>query len=449
MNKLLQFLFVLSIPYFISCATSEPFYNERLGNWEEEQSPATSSTVYSVFLIGDSRRAYENERIMQMMETQLGEAGKNSAVVFLGDNAQPNGLPDDSTQRHYETAEKSLVAQLEMLKDYKGEIIYLPGNHDWARGGKDGLQYVKNQRKYIQDYLDKKDVFLPKKGRPGPEEIKLSDDIVLIVFDSQWWFHENDKSYAGIVDEADLFVQLEDAISRNREKKIIIATHHPLYSVGNHGGHFPGSSILFPLVEVNKALWIPLPGFLYTGYRKFLGAPQDLAHPHYKMLKEALLETFEGHSNIIYAAGHEHNLQYAEKDSNHYIVSGAAGMATYAAPSKKTDFSQMQTGFAKLSFQDNGDVWLEFLTTENSVENDQAAAAASATKADDPSGHLAFQKKIFNKTVYDKKQYKDFLSDIDYSDSTITTYPNGEKYKAGNFKRAFLGIITVKNGSFR
>jgi len=414
MNKFLRFLFVLSIPYFISCATSEPFYNERLGNWEEEVSPAPSSTAYSVFLIGDSRRAYQNERIMQMMETQLGEAGKNSAVVFLGDNAQPSGLPDDSTHRHWETAEKSLIAQLEILKGYKGEIIYLPGNHDWARGGKDGLEFVKNQRKYIHEYLDKKDVFLPKKGRPGPEEIKLSNDIVLIVFDSQWWFHENEKSYAGIIDEADLFVQLEDAISRNKEKKIIIATHHPLFSVGNHGGHFPGSSLLFPLLEANNALWIPLPGFLYTGYRKFLGAPQDLAHPHYKMLREALLETFEGHSNIIYAAGHEHNLQYVEKDSNHHIVSGAAGMATYAAQSKKTDFSQMQTGFAKLSFHENGDVWLEFFTTESS---------------DDPAGHLAFKKKIFNKPVYDKKQYKEFLSDIDYSDSTITTYPNGEKIR--------------------
>lgn len=424
MNKLLRFLYILSIPGLFSCATDKPFYNERLGDWEDEEPSMSTSIVYSVFLLGDSRRAYENKHMLKMMESHLDAAGENSAVVFLGDNAQPSGLPDDSTHRHWEVAEKSLMAQLDILKDYPGEIVYLPGNHDWARGGKDGLESVKNERKYIESYLDRKHVFLPKKGRPGPEEIKLSDDIVMIVFDSQWWFHENEKSYAGIVDEADLFVQLEDAISRNRQKKIIIATYHPLYSVGNRGGHFPGSSVLFPLLEVNNALWIPLPGFLYTGYRKFLGAPQDLSHPNYKMLKEAILETFEGHTNIIYAAGHEHNLQYVEKDSNHYIVSGAAGMATYAAPSKETDFSQMQTGFAKLSFYDNGDVWLEFFTTES-------------TEA--PEGYLAFQKKIFNKPVYDKKQYKKFLSDIDYTDSTITTYPNGEKYEAGKFKRFLLG----------
>ena len=246
MNKLLRFFYILLIPFFFSCATDKPFYNERLGGWEESVPAASTSTVYSVFLIGDSRKAYENEPILKMMETHLDAAGENSAVVFLGDNAQPSGLPDDSTHRHWETAEKSLIAQLDILKNYNGEIIYLPGNHDWARGGNDGLEYVKNQRKYIHEYLDKKDVFLPKKGRPGPEEIKLSDDIVMIVFDSQWWFHENEKSYSGIIDEADLFVQLEDAISRNKEKKIIIATHHPLYSVGNHGGISPVPVFCFP-----------------------------------------------------------------------------------------------------------------------------------------------------------------------------------------------------------
>ena len=426
MDKLLRFTLLLSLPFIISCATDRPFYSEGTGTRQEGKSSSPSSTLYTVYLIGDSRRAYENERIMEMLETNLGNAGKNSAVIFLGDNVQPRGLPDDSTERHWEVALESLRAQLEVLKDYEGEIIFLPGNHDWDKGGRHGLEFVKNQRKYIEDYLDEKDVFLPKKGRPGPEEIKLTEDIVLIVFDSQWWFHEHEKSYDGIEDEADLFVQLEDAISRNREKKIIIATYHPLYSVGHHGGHFPGSSLLFPLLEVNKALWIPLPGFLYTGYRKFLGAPQDLAHPQYKLLKEALLETFEGHSNIIYAAGHEYNLQYAEKDSNHYIISGAAGKTTYAARSKKTDFSQMQAGFAKLTFKDNGDVWLEFFTAENKDD-------------DDPAGHLTYRKKIFNKPIYNKEQYKEFLSDIDYTDSTITTYPHGEKYEAGKFKRIFFG----------
>ncbi|MCK4992187.1 MAG: metallophosphoesterase, partial [Bacteroidales bacterium] len=400
-----------------SCASYKPFYSQTAENWQEEIPPDSSTLDHSVFLIGDSRRAYTNESLLSMMETQLSGAGENSTVIFLGDNVHPNGLPD-STHRSWDVALESLMAQLKILENYKGTIIFIPGNHDWARGKKEGLEYVKNQRKYIEGYLDKSKVFLPRKGRPGPVEVHLTNDIVVIVIDSHWWFHENEKSYAGIVDEADFFVQIEDAVSRNRDKKIIFAAHNPLYSVGNHGGHFAAADNLFPLREVNRALYIPLPGFIYTGYRKFLGRNQDLAHPQYKLLIEALLETFEGHSNIIYAAGHEHNLQYVKRDSIHHIISGAAGISSYVAQSEKTDYAQRQSGFSKLDFYDNGDVWVEFITT---------------------SEELAFRKKLFNKPIYEEQRIDQFLSEIDYSDSTITTYPNGEKYQATNFKRVFFG----------
>ncbi len=400
-----------------SCASYEPFYSDRVINWQEEIPVSSEEPDYSVILLGDSRAAYTNDSLLSLLRTQLLEAGENSAVIFLGDNVYPNGLPD-STENSWDVAEESLLAQLKILEDYEGQVIFIPGNHDWARGRKEGLEYVKNQRKYIENYLDEDKVFLPKKGRPGPTEVHLTDDIVVILIDSYWWFQENEKSYAGIVDEADFFVQIEDAVSRNRDKKIIFAAHNPLYSVGNYGGHFTAADNFFPLLEVNRALYIPLPGFLYTGYRKFLGANQDLSHPHYKLLKEALLETFEGHEDIIYAAGHENNLQYVEKESIHHIISGAAGTPSYAAQSKKTDFAQSQSGVAKLNFYKNGDVWLDFITA---------------------SKELAFRKKLFNKPVYEKERIEEYLSDIDYSDSTISAYPNGEKFQAGNFKRVFFG----------
>ena len=400
-----------------SCASYEPFYNERVDTWQE-QAPAESTELnYSVFLLGDSRSLYTNDTLLTVLESELLEAGENSAVIFLGDNVYPNGLPD-STDKSWDLAEKSLVAQLEILQNYKGQIIYIPGVHDWAKGRKEGLDYVKNQRKYIENYLDQSKVFLPKKGRPGPTEIHLTDDIVVIVIDSYWWFHENEKSYAGIIDEGDFFVQIEDAVSRNRDKKIIFAAHNPLYSVGNYGGHFNAADNFFPLLELNRALYVPLPGFLYTGYRKFLGGTQDLAHPWYKLLIEALLETFEGHGDIIYAAGHEKNLQYVEKESIHHIVSGATGPSSYVARNEKTDFAQQQSGLAKLDFYNNGDVWLDFVSeSEESI----------------------FRKKLYNKPIYDKREIKQYLSDIDYTDSTITTYPNGEKYQASKFKRVFFG----------
>jgi hypothetical protein len=429
--KHLQKLAILFITILgFSCASNNPFYNDAAQNWQEQQLDESSEIIYSVILIGDSRRAFENEPMMKLMESHLKDAGENSTVVFLGDNVQYRGLPD-STHKNWELAQKSIEAHFDLLENFEGKIFFIPGNHDWALGGRDGLNYIKNQRKYIENRLDRKDTFLPPKGRPGPVEVPLTDDIVLIIFDSQWWFHEHEKSFDGIVDEADLFVQIEDAVSRNRDKKIIFASHHPLFSVGNHGGHFPASSALFPLAEANRALWIPLPGFLYTGYRKLLGSNQDLAHPHYKMMVEALLETFEGNPDIIYAAGHEHNLQYVEKNDIHHIVSGAAGMATYAASSKKTEYAQSQEGFAKLNFTSNGDVWLEFITTPW----DATISSLETESTDD----VVFRKKLFNKPIYDKLWIDEFLSEIDYSDSTILTHPHGEKYQGGKARELLMG----------
>ena len=93
-------------------------------------------------------------------------------------------------------------------------------------------------------------------------------------------------------------------------------------------------------------------------------------------------------------------------------------MSTYIAQSKKTDYAQMQEGFAKLNFYASGDVWIEIYTTTED---------------------LAFRKKLYNKPIYESDRIDRYLSEIDYSDSTITTHPHGEKYIAGNFKRAFFG----------
>ncbi len=430
MSKSFRLFCILIFLVLTSCVSYKPFYNDSVKNWQYEFPPDSSELVYSVFLIGEAGYAYTNESLLDMIKAQLAKASKNSAVVFLGDNVPPQGLPD-STNRLWDNAIKSLSSQLELLQNYEGEIVFIPGNHDWANGRREGLEYIKNQRKYIENYLDRENVFLPEKGRPGPVEIPLTEDIVLIIIDSQWWFHENEKSYDEIEDEADFFVQIEDAISRNMEKKIIFAAHHPLYSVGNHGGHFSLASNIFPLLDVNRLLYVPLPGFIYTGYRRFLGLKEDLSHPNYKLFRDALLETFEGHSEIIYAAAHEHNLQYVEKNSIYQIISGAAATATYVPQSKKTDFAQRQTGIAKLNFFNNGDVWLEFWTIPGDLSQIQ--------QKDDPSMVLSFRKKLFNKPVYVKEEYKQFLSKIDLSDSTIVTYPNGEKYQAGKLKKVFFG----------
>ncbi len=117
----------------------------------------TSRVVYSVFLIGGSGHLYLNESSKELLKQQLNIAPENSSAIFLGNNVDMKGLPD-SSHRNWEKAKQSILTQLDLLKNFKGNVVYIPGNNDWAKGQKHGLKLIKNQRKYIENYLEQEDV---------------------------------------------------------------------------------------------------------------------------------------------------------------------------------------------------------------------------------------------------------------------------------------------------
>ena len=189
----------------------------------------------------------------------------------------------------------------------------------------------------------------------------------MLIIDSQWWLHywEKPDSHSDCDAKNDdaFLADLRDALERNKHKRVVIAGHHPLYSYGNHGGKWSLKDHLFPLTEINKNLYIPLPvlGSAYPFYRGVIGNIQDIPNYRYRELQKELTSLFNEYENIIYAAGHEHNLQYIPKDGQHYIISGSGSKETYVKRSKKAGYVQMKKGFGTLSFYEDGDVWLEFI----------------------------------------------------------------------------------------
>jgi calcineurin-like phosphoesterase family protein len=396
------------------------------GNKNQQPLPEnTAQLLYTLYMIGDLKYPQPDNENLTLFKNHIAKQGEQSAVVVLGDILYPLGLRD-SSNRHFTEDETKLKYILGIFDKFNGETFFIPGNHDWARGREDGWETVINEEKYIENYFGDKNIYLPDNGCPGPSEIELSNDITLIVFDSQWWFQKNNLSGSNIdcefTEKDELFIELEDAIRRNGDKKIILATHHPLYSVGKHGGYFPASYLIFPLLEVHKWMYIPLPGFIHTGYRKYFGNIQDMAHPEYKIFKEKLLKILSDYPNVIYAAGHEHNLQYFEKDSLHHIISGGGGEGTYIArKKKKTDFAYQSPGFSKLSFYSNGDVWMEFISPDSTQY-----------------GKVVYSKKLFNKPVFNPGEKEKLLQSLDFSDSIVKVRLT-EIYNKGKFHRFWMG----------
>jgi len=385
----------------------------------------SSDLLYTVYLLGDLKYPLPGNENLILLKNQLAKETDESAIVFLGDILYPLGLPD-SVEKGFDQADQNLNYILGTLDGYEGQIVFLPGNHDWARGRQEGLENVNNQEEFVEMFLGRGNTWLPDNGCPGPVEIELTQDLTLIVFDSQWWFQQNEKpgqdEGCDFEDEEDLFIQVEDALRRNRNKKVIFATHHPLFSVGRHGGYFPASQLLFPLLEVKNWAYLPLPGFIYTGYRKYMGSVQDLAHPNYKIFRETLLSILSEYPNVIYAAGHEHNLQYFQNDSLHHIVSGGGGEGTYIARKpEKTDFAYQSTGFNRLAFYSDGDVVMEFISPDSTS-----------------TGKVVYGKKLFNKAIFDPAREKAILSELDFSDS-IVTVKISDIYNKGKFHRFLMG----------
>lgn len=390
-------------------------------HFSKAQSPDIN---HQVFLIGDAGEPTLAKANLSLLRDQLASVGKEATLIFLGDNIYPKGLPPKDHPKRKE-AEEKLRLQFDITKNFEGKTIVIPGNHDWAKGKKEGWSHVNEQEKFVKKYFDSKKVFYPKNAEPGPEEIKLSDGLYLIVFDMQWILHAWEKPLEtdplNRTEPADVLVDISSLLEKHKNDHVILASHHPLYSYGPHGGKFPLKSHLFPLTEVNENLYIPLPivGSIYPGYRATAGSIQDIPHPEYKAIRNSLEELLKQYPNTIYAAGHEHSLQHIKKDGVNYVVSGSGSKTTYLKENGQfLSFGKSTVGFGEVSYIDNK-VSLDFWSpsAQRNGESIYSADLYEYKRIADPNAN------------YPKYNFKE----------TTKTAPASLQYQASKGKRKWMG----------
>lgn len=337
-----------------------------------QELPQVESTI---FFIGDcGEPTIKNDPIGKVLRREVQKADTNSAVIFLGDNVYPFGIPQEGGLGR-KRGEEILSTQAAWVDSLKARVIFIPGNHDWQHWNRNGWEFVVNQQIFIDSLKSPYVSFLPKGGCPGPVEIHLSNNTVLIIIDTQWILHAYDKPGEGsdcyTKDPATLMTMVDDAFFRNRGKRVIVAGHHPVISYGDHGGVFSFQDHVFPFVDLERHLYIPLPiiGSLYPFYRSVIGHPQDIKHPNYKQFGNLLLEIMRRHPGSVYAAGHEHALEHIVRDSVQFIVSGSGSKTTHVRKGKYARFAEGVRGFVKLVQYTNGKARLEFWRVDNQNED--------------------------------------------------------------------------------
>src|SRR5690554_3408760 len=294
-----------------------------------------------VILIGDAGELNFKQETIIPRAAELIIKDKTT-VFYLGDNVYPRGLGLPGSEEE-EEGKEILRSQYVPMRAKGAPVYFIPGNHDWDRMGKLGLEKIVAQGNFLASQQDSLLKLIPANGCPDPVEITISDQLVVIAYDSEWWLFpyakENINADCDCTTETEVLDRMEELLYKNRNKTILLASHHPFISYGVHGGYYSLKDHLFPLTVLNKSLYIPLPGLgsLYPLLRTtvFLN-PEDIPHPEYKRLIKEVTDAFEGFPNVIYAAGHEHGLQFIKDDKlNYQIVSGAGAKSSKLKKEKK------------------------------------------------------------------------------------------------------------------
>ncbi len=358
-----KFVFALIIVLIVGgCVSTKAPSADSIPIVERSTQPNESDRLFSVFLVGDAGDASLDplEPSLSILGEKLQQAGENSAVVFLGDNVYPHGLPRKNNRKR-EQAENRLQAQFKSIENYKGKVIFLAGNHDWNSSRRSGLKAVLRQEKFVEKSLNRGNVFLPDNGRPGPELVKSKNgnfDMSIVALNTQWWLHPHNKPGAETEKEYELtkkqIVQnLKEAVTDPSVDQVLVVGHHPMYSNGTNGGKFPLKTHLLP----------PIGGSLYVLYRNIFGTAQDISSRKYSKMKERLTSVFADRNPLIYASGHDHSLQYItfgdERRNQNYIVSGSATVTSYVKNPGSPNFGVQQKGFSALHYYKNS-IWIEF-----------------------------------------------------------------------------------------
>ncbi|WP_372752113.1 BamA/TamA family outer membrane protein [Labilibaculum sp.] len=378
--------------------------------------PKSNLLNHSIFFIGDVGESEIVDSNIAMLKKQLTEVEEKGTLIFLGNIVSKDYSKDFLKEEVEDRVEGDsiLVKLLGSVKDFKGELIFLPGENEWNRGQQDGWEALTNLENFVEEYLDRGDVFLPSGGCPGPVEIDLTDEVVLLIVDSQWWLHLGDKpeEECDFESSSDFLILLNDAIERNKNKKIVFAAHHPVYSAGNHGGNFA------------------FPGPIEL-YRKIFGTPQDFAYPFYKQMRYMASQVGEGHEGIITVAAHDNSLQFLEKDKSFFVVSGSGSSSEYVSD-KKMDVAIREVGFSRINFYSNDEVWLEFWSV--GTEGNEEA-------------HLAYRKKLYTRHVFSEDDLAEKFKEINFSDSTITVAASMLYHTDRKLKTKLLGTNYRKDWS--
>ncbi|MFH4964860.1 metallophosphoesterase [Gaetbulibacter sp. M235] len=437
MSFRLNLILICAVFCITECATFKPQYSDENN---AENFPNDKTITHTFYFIGDAGNSPVDSETsaLKFLKSELDNAPKKSTILFLGDNIYPKGLPTKDEQgRNF--AEHQLNVQIEAVKDFKGKAIFIPGNHDWYS---DGLKGLKRQEKYIEDALGK-NTFLPENGCPI-EKVNISDDVVLIVVDSEWYLtnwndNPNINDDCEIKTRAKFFEELESEIKKAREKTTLIAIHHPMFTNGSHGGQYSFKSHMSPL---------PVLGTLKNVIRKTSGLTTvDIQNKRYNELRKRIITLSQQNDKTIFVSGHDHNLQYIVEDNLPQIISGSGSKLSATRNVGKGKFSYATPGFVRLDVFEDGSSFVRFYSADDQKVVFETQVLSEDQNKETKTEYAASFPKEEKASIYtDAETTKGKLYKKLWGDRYRKYFSTKVTAKTVNLDTLFGGVIPIRKG---
>ncbi|MFN2456817.1 MAG: BamA/TamA family outer membrane protein [Chitinophagaceae bacterium] len=337
----------------------------------------TDTLEQRIFLVGDAGELENGKHpVIDWLAKNVDWNDEKNMVIFLGDNIYPYGMPDRGAS-DYKEAQRVLDYQINLVKGKKATAYFIMGNHDWLNGKIGGWERAMNQVNYINS-LELTNVSAePREGCPGPVEVgshksreSHNEKAVVVLMDSHWFLHVHDRPGATSHCEAktadEFQTELKQIVAAHPDQLVILAMHHPIHTHGVHGGKtYTIKDHLFPLTNLNRALYIPLPilGSIYPFARGTFGNLQDEHHPLYKGMTNMIEQVLHKNVHTVVVSGHDHSLQLLQHDSMWQIVSGSAAKISRISDKqhgKEVLLAEPVKGFGTLEIRKSGKVEAKF-----------------------------------------------------------------------------------------
>lgn len=291
-----------------------------------------------VILISDAGLAISEKSDFLDVVRKSNPLDSNTVVLFLGIASNDTAV---------------LRRAASLIDHTEAKAVFVPGFYDWEKGKGGGYKNVQAQQHFLEALGNKNIKCYPGGGCPGPVDIELPNDVVLLIMDSQWWLQEHDKpgmeSGCPFRTREQVCVEVEDMLEHYVDKLVLFTAYHPFKSTGIHSGRFGLKQHLFPLTDASRLehFYLPLPvvGSIYPLSRNVITTNQDMNNNDYQDMVKLIDKYVKPHPHAVYLSGKEHNMELLSGGGHYYAGNNSALSPTRTRHAYDVDFAEQETGY--------------------------------------------------------------------------------------------------------